>query len=88
MKKQGRILRSGGIGSGPGEGFRACQRLGDAFQFPKKDLASAVRLFRAPEECTVPKDVRQSRLRTITAILPGSKCSCLLVSIGVAGCIE
>ena len=27
--------------------------LGDAFQFPKKDLASALRLFRAPEESTV-----------------------------------
>ena len=27
--------------------------LGDAFQFPKEDLASAVRSFRAPEACTV-----------------------------------
>ena len=45
---------SGGVGSGPGEGFRACQPpsglgLGDTLQFPKEYLAGALRLFRAPE---------------------------------------
>ena len=49
-----RRSRSCGVGSGPGEGFRACQPpgglgLGDILQFPKEDLAVALRLFRAPE---------------------------------------
>ena len=50
--------RTSGLGSGPGKGLRACQPpcgsgLGDAFQLPKEDLASAVRLLRAPEACTI-----------------------------------
>ena len=54
-KSKGRRSRSGGIGSGLGGGHGACQHpcglgLGDAFQFPKEDLAGALRLFRAREE--------------------------------------
>ena len=50
--------RSFGLSAGLGEGIRACQLpcglgLGDAFQLPKEDLASAVRVLRAPEEGTV-----------------------------------
>ena len=57
------------------KGIRACQppcglRLGDSFQFAKEDLASAVRLFRAP-----------AAVQTISAILPGYKWSCLLLQI-------
>ena len=43
---------------------------GNSLQLPKEDLASAVRVLRAPEACTV---------TIITAILPGSKWSCLLL---------
>ena len=57
-KNKGRRSRSGGAGSGPGEGLRACQppgglSLGDALQFPKEDFTNALRLFRAPEESAV-----------------------------------
>ena len=49
---------SGGFGTGPSEGLRACQPpcglgLGNALQLPDEDLASALRLFRAPEDGTV-----------------------------------
>ena len=46
------------------------------FQFPKEDLASAVQVFRASEASAV------RRMRGgATAILPGSKWSCLLLRI-------
>ena len=55
LASKGRISSSLGIGLGPGEGLRAGQSscgvgLGDALQLPKEDLASAVRVLRAPEE--------------------------------------
>ena len=61
-----RRFGSGGPGSGPGEGLRAGQSscgggLGDAFQLPKKDLASAIRAFRAPEVSAVRSRSRPSR---------------------------
>ena len=80
-QSKGRGSRSGGIGSGPGEGLRACQPpgglgLGDAFQFPEEDLASAAGFFEHQfEGCAA------EPLKTITAILPGSKWSCLLLRI-------
>ena len=46
--------------------------LGLATHFPRKDLASAVLVFRAPGCAAEP-------LTTITAILPGFKWSCLLL---------
>ena len=57
-KCKGRRKRSGGVGAGLGEGFRACQSpgdlgLGDACQFPRKDLTCALRLLRAPEKGAV-----------------------------------
>ena len=48
----------------------------DAFQFPKEDHVSDVRLFRAPVEGTVRRMC--GPLQTISAILPGSQWSCLL----------
>ena len=59
-KSKRRRSRSGGVGTGPGEGLRAgqssfCLGLGHALQLPTKDLASALRLFRAAEEGTVRK---------------------------------
>ena len=50
--------RSGGLGSGPSEGLRACQLpsglgLGDTLRHSKEVLAGAVRSFRAAEEGTV-----------------------------------
>ena len=55
---KGRRTRSCGLGLGLGEGLRASQPacglcLGDALQLPKKDLAGALWVFRAPEACTV-----------------------------------
>ena len=61
-RKEG-CSRSGScFGSGPGKGLRACQPpcglgLGDAFQLPEEDLASAVWLLRAPEAGYSSKDV-------------------------------
>ena len=57
-RAKSRGSRSGGLGSGPGKGLRACQPrcglgLGDAFQLPKEDIAGAVRLFRASEASAV-----------------------------------
>ena len=51
------LLETGNFGPGLGEGLRAGQsscgvRLGDALQF-RKDLASAVRVLRAPEASAV-----------------------------------
>ena len=51
-------LGSSGPGAGPGEGLRAGQfscgvDLGDALQLPKKDIAGAVWLLRAPEASAV-----------------------------------
>ena len=80
------------IGSGPGEGLRASQPpgglgLGDALQLPKKDLASAVRLFRPPEEGTVRRmcggaatDHHGHPARVQVELLAVAHC--------VAGCIE
>ena len=57
-KGKSRRSRSCGFGPRPGEGIRASQPscslvLGSALQLPKEDLASAVRVHRAPEACTV-----------------------------------
>ena len=52
--------------------------LGDAFQLAKEDPASAVRVLRAPEACTVRRMCGRAA-HEITAILPGSKWSCLLL---------
>ena len=53
-----RRFGSGGFGSGPGEGRGARQPpcgvgLGDAHLLPEEDLASAMRVFRAPEASVV-----------------------------------
>ena len=74
MEKQ----RSSSSGFGSGEGLRPAESpcglgLGDALQLPDKDLAGAVRVLEAPEE---------SAVRRITATLPWSKWSCLLLRIG------
>ena len=49
-KSNTRRSRRGGVGSGLGEDFRACQppcglALGAAFRIPKEDLAGTVRFF-------------------------------------------
>ena len=54
--------------------------LGDAHQLPKEDIAGAVRLFRAPAASAV-RRMRGGAAQSITAILPGSKWSCLLSRI-------
>ena len=53
-----RFVGSGGIGPGPGEGLGKGQSpcgagLGDALQLPKKDIAGAMRVLRAPEAGSV-----------------------------------
>ena len=81
-KCKGRRSRNGGVGSGLGEGLQACQLprglgLGNALQLPKDDLASAFEHQRSVqfEGCAA------EPLRTITAILPRSFWSCLLLRI-------
>ena len=83
-KSKGRRSRSCGLGLGLGEGLRTCQLpsglgLGDALQLPKEDLAGALRVFRTPEASTVRRLCAAEPLRTIAAILPGSKWSWLLL---------
>ena len=55
--------------------------LGNALQFPKEDTASAVRVFLSTRGECGSKDVRRKTLQTITAILPRSKWSCLLLRL-------
>ena len=57
-KCKGRRSRSGGFGTGPSEGLRACELpgglgLGDALQVPNEDLADALWVLRAPEASAV-----------------------------------
>ena len=91
-KSKGRRSKSGGIGSGPGEGLRACRSpcglgLGDAFQFPKIDLASAVRLFRAPDEGSVRRMC--GKAATVHYGHPARvKVQLLAFALCVAGCAE
>ena len=54
-------------------------------QLPKKDLAGALWVLRAPEACTVRRECGRAASPTITAILPGS---CLLCTHCFAGCVE
>ena len=71
--------RSGCRSLGPGKSFRAGQSssgvgVGNAFQFSQEDLAGVLWVFRAPLASAEP-------LRTVGAILTGSKWSCLLLRI-------
>ena len=52
--------------------------VGNALQLPKEDIASNVRILRAPDASAVRRCVAEP-LWTSTAILPGSKWSCLLL---------
>ena len=67
------------LGSGPSEGLRACQPLcglglGDALLLPKEDLASEY--FEHQRRMQFEGCAAEPHM-TITAILPGSKWSCL-----------
>ena len=51
------------------------------FSFPRKNIAGIVRLPLSTRGACNSNDVQQEPLTTITAILPGSKWSCLLLRI-------
>ena len=77
---------SGSPGLRLGESFRAGQSssglgVGDAFQIFHEDFAGATRALSSTSGEVGSKDVRRIRSRPITAILPGSKWSCLLLRI-------
>ena len=67
----GKSLRAGQSSSGVG--------VGDAFQFSLGDFACAVHVFRAAAERVHFEGCVAEPLQTRTAILPGSKWSCLLL---------
>ena len=87
-----RRFGSGGLGSGLGEGLRARQPsgglgLGNALQLPKKDLAGALWILRAPEACAVSRmcggaapDHHGHLARVEVELLASTDC--------IAGCIE
>ena len=80
--------RSRGLGLRPVEGTRAGQLLcglglGDAFRFPKKDLASAVRfaVISSTRGVYSSKGMQRSRSSPSRPSCQGSKWSCLLLRI-------
>ena len=77
--------RSGSIGCGLGEGLRACQPssglgLRDTLQFPTKILRVLCGYFEHQRRVQF-EGCAAEPLRTTTAVLPGSKSSCLLLRI-------
>ena len=62
--------------------------LGNALKFPKEDTASAVRVFFEHQRRVRFEGCAAETLQTITAILPRSKWSCLLLRVVMAECIE
>ena len=80
IPSSGRRSGSSGLGVGPGERPRADQSsCGDALQLPKEDLASVVRVYFEHQKRVQFEGCVAEPLRTSTAILPGSKWSCLLL---------
>ena len=91
-ENKGRRPRSGGLGTGPSEGLRACQfpcglGLGNTLQLPKEDFRVLCGLFRAPEEGTV----RRMCGRAVTnhhGRLARVQVELFAVARCVAGCFE
>ena len=92
LQSKRRGSKSGSFGSGPGKGLRACHLpcglgLGDAFQFPKEDLAGVVLSFRAPEARTV-RRMRRGAAPDHFGHLARVEVELFASADCIAGCIE
>ena len=82
---QRRVSRSGSVGSGSGNGLRACQPpyglgLATQFCFPRKILRVLFGYFEHQRRVQFEGCVAEP-LQTMSAIFPGSKWSCLLLRV-------